>query len=115
MMLNDAHHWRRATDVRHGTKTESRRPVHEPGWAASSFLPQSNACNAPAESGYGDERRDVTRKTGRIAYLPNRLPIAVSYDEDVSKIELRLVYEGTGRCPTINLEMNHEAEQTNNQ
>ena len=36
------------------------------------------------------------------------MPVAVSYDEDVSKIELGLVDESTGRCPTINLEMNHE-------
>jgi len=30
---NVAHHWRRASYVRYATETESRRPVHEPGWA----------------------------------------------------------------------------------
>ncbi len=28
--VNDAHHWRRAGGVQYATKTESRRPVHEP-------------------------------------------------------------------------------------
>jgi hypothetical protein len=28
---NNAHHWRRASDARNATETESRRPVHEPG------------------------------------------------------------------------------------
>jgi len=38
---------------------------------------------------------------------------AVSYYEKVSKIELGLIDESAGRCPTINLEMSHEAKQTN--
>jgi hypothetical protein len=104
----------RGNDVRLQTEVRSRPCLQPDGWAVSWLLPRHDACSGPAESSYGDERRDITRKTGRIAHLPDRLPV-VSYDEDISKIELRLVDEGTGRRPTINLEMNHEAEQTNNQ
>ena len=31
LLPNNAHHWRRGSDARHLTETESRRPVHEPG------------------------------------------------------------------------------------
>jgi hypothetical protein len=43
------------------------------------------------------------------------MPVAVSYDEDVSEVELGLVDERAGRCPIVDSEMDHEAQQPEGQ
>ena len=50
---NDAHHWRRASGVRYETESESRRPVHVPGWASflcSKHGPKQNCTHGQVKS-----------------------------------------------------------------
>jgi len=51
--LNDAHHWWRASDAQYETETESRRPVHEPGWAVQS----RHASESRSFGGWAYDRR----------------------------------------------------------